>query len=171
MAEVSDYKVIACVFGSRSYNDYNEFCGWLRDYVSWLASDSLCFISGAANAGADAMIIRWAKENGYECFEYPADWDLYGKGAGYMRNRKMRGIATHALGFWDGVSPGTFEMIEGSMEDGLILSTIIVRPDEVKFGNKVFHRKKYHEHKRKAKQKGSGSFHSGGFRRNPSWQR
>lgn len=170
MAELSDYDVRVCVFGSRSYNNYDEFSGWLRDYVSWLASDSLCFVSGAARNGPDAMIIRWAKENNYDCFEFEADWDTHGKSAGFIRNREMRGVINRGLGFWDGVSSGTAEMIEGCMDAKIELSTIIVKPDADR-GKFTFVRNKYHGNATKEKSKGGGGFDPFRFRGNSSWKR
>ena len=170
MRELSEYDICVCVFGSRGYTNYDEFCGWLRDYVSWLAADLICLVSGAASSGPDDMIIRWCKENNYPCFEMPADWDTHGKSAGFIRNREMRLVCSHALGFWDGLSPGTQEMIEGCMSAGIELATIIVKPVVKRQGNFVFTRKKQYGYS-KQKPKGGGSFDPFRSRRNPSWKR
>jgi hypothetical protein len=45
-------------------------------------------ISGKAR-GADTMAIDWAVVNWQEWEEYPADWNKYGKSAGYIRNKQM----------------------------------------------------------------------------------
>lgn len=153
---VSEYAIRVCVAGSRSYNNYIQFCYWVDSYIDHLSSTipdfrlgDLCFISGAASRGPDDMIIQYRKENNYPCFEYEADWDEYGKAAGFIRNAEMRDVCTHLLAFWDGVSAGTEEMIRESMAMDIEVATIIVKPDEVQYGNKFLNRKKYHE-----KQKG-----------------
>lgn len=122
--DLSGYDAIICVAGTRAYSDYNEFDSVLRDYISWLGPGKYVFISGDAWRGADAMIIQWCTENGYRCEKFPADWDNDGKGAGFIRNRKMRDVCTHLLAFWDGESHGTEEMIEESMGTDRIIVTI-----------------------------------------------
>lgn len=42
----------------------------------------------------------------------PADWDRYGRGAGYVRNSEMTKEASAAIVFWDGRSNGSKNMIE-----------------------------------------------------------
>lgn len=154
MKSVSDYDVVICVSGSRGFNDYTEFCFWVDSYVDYLGAEEFCFVSGAAMRGPDDLIIRYAKENNYKCFEYAANWDEFGKSAGMIRNAEMRDVITHLLAFWDGVSPGTSEMINASQERGDIeVATIIVTPDQAKYGNKFFTRKKHHG----SKSKGSGA--------------
>ena len=42
----------------------------------------------------------------------PADWNKYGKSAGYKRNEEMANIADAALVIWDGESRGSKHMID-----------------------------------------------------------
>ena len=122
--DLSGYDGIICVAGTRAYSNYSEFDLVLRDYLLWLGPGKYVFISGDAWRGADAMIIQWCAENGYRCEKFPADWDKDGKGAGFIRNRKMRDVCTHLLAFWDGESSGTEEMIDESMGSGRINVTV-----------------------------------------------
>lgn len=69
------------------------------------------FVSGAASTGADRLIIEWCKVYPFHCHEVPADWDQYGKKAGYIRNEWMSQIGTHLLAYYDGVSRGTRHML------------------------------------------------------------
>lgn len=62
--------------------------------------------------GADALGREWALENGVEVLEFPAQWDLYGKAAGPLRNYEMAQAADFLVAFWDGKSRGTKNMIE-----------------------------------------------------------
>ena len=43
---------------------------------------------------------------------FPADWDKYGKAAGFIRNEQMAQNADALVVFWDGKSRGTKNMIE-----------------------------------------------------------
>ncbi len=64
-------------------------------------------VTGGAN-GADISGEQWADERGHVNEVHNADWDQYGKRAGYIRNAEMvdSGI-NFALIFWDGQSKGT----------------------------------------------------------------
>ncbi len=68
-------------------------------------------ISGCAR-GVDLAGIAWANFYKISVARFPADWDKYGKSAGYKRNVQMADRCTHALIFWDGVSKGTKSMID-----------------------------------------------------------
>ena len=50
---------------------------------------------------------------------YPADWDTYGKSAGYRRNQLMADNADALVAFWDGQSRGTGHMINLAKERNL----------------------------------------------------
>lgn len=47
-----------------------------------------CIIQGGAT-GADAIAKEWARLAAVPSQEFCADWDMYGRAAGPMRNRKM----------------------------------------------------------------------------------
>lgn len=68
-------------------------------------------ISGGAK-GADTLGELWAFVNYIECEKYPADWDTYGKSAGYIRNELMASKADALIALWDGKSRGTKHMID-----------------------------------------------------------
>lgn len=95
-------------------------CTWsVSDYELFVAKcdlllrnwGSVVIVSGGAR-GADALAKRYAVDRGYCYMEFPADWDTYGRRAGYIRNRAMHEyISTHenrgVIAFWDGKSRGT----------------------------------------------------------------
>ena len=58
---------------------------------------------------------------------YPAQWDKYGKRAGYRRNEQMAEVADGLIAFWDGQSKGTKHMIDIMTEKNL--PTKVVRYD------------------------------------------
>lgn len=68
-------------------------------------------VSGTAR-GADQLGEKFAKEKGCNLKQFPADWDAYGKSAGYRRNADMAKYADACVVFWDGVSKGTKHMID-----------------------------------------------------------
>lgn len=68
-------------------------------------------LSGTAR-GVDRLGETWANSNAIPIERYPADWDRYGKSAGYIRNKQMAGEADALIALWDGESKGTRHMIE-----------------------------------------------------------
>lgn len=75
-------------------------------------------ISGKA-PGVDAMGERWARYNKIPVWEYPADWDLYGRRAGSVRNAIMADKADCLIALWDFKSPGTRNMIYLANKKGI----------------------------------------------------
>lgn len=97
------------IAGSREFDDYETLCR-VCDYM--LQNQNLVeIVSGTAN-GADKLGERYARERGYNVTRFPADWDAYGKSAGYRRNVKMAEYADAAIIFWNGRSKGTRHMID-----------------------------------------------------------
>ena len=80
------------------------------------------FISGTAR-GADILGEQFAYTYEYDVIRFPADWNTYGKSAGYRRNAEMAKYASEAYGvlfaFWDGQSRGTKHMIDLAKRYGL----------------------------------------------------
>jgi len=68
-------------------------------------------ITGGAR-GADASGARWAAAYRHESTVMQAEWDKYGKRAGYIRNVAMADYGPDAaIIFWDGESRGTKMMV------------------------------------------------------------
>lgn len=82
-------------------------------------------VSGAAR-GADALGERYAAERGLAVKQFPADWDRYGRSAGYRRNAEMAEYADAAVVFWDGKSKGSKHMINLAKEKGLPVRVVPV---------------------------------------------
>lgn len=53
-----------------------------------------------------------------------ADWDIYGKSAGYIRNAEMAKYADACVVFWDGKSRGTKHMIDLAKKEGIGLKVV-----------------------------------------------
>lgn len=98
-------KVLIC--GSRNITD--------PELVSQAVSQSgitpTHIISGGAR-GVDRLAGEYAVSQGIGFTEYPADWDKYGKRAGFIRNYAMVGAADAVIAVWDGTSPGTKHSIK-----------------------------------------------------------
>ena len=108
------------IAGGRDFDDYDRLCAFMDQYCldSGFGPDNTDFISGAAR-GADSMGKQWALSRGYKVQLHPADWNLHGKSAGYIRNKQMADEATALVAFWDGSSKGTGNMIWVATKVGL----------------------------------------------------
>ena len=106
------------IAGGRDFNDYDylkERCEYLLQFIpKW----SLTILCGKAS-GADTLGEQYALENGLKIEYYPANWEKYGKSAGFIRNKEMVDNATAAICFWDGKSKGTKNTIDLCKKKGI----------------------------------------------------
>ena len=98
------------IAGGREFNNY-QYLKDSMDYFLQNIDDDISVVCGMAR-GADTLGEQYAKENGYEVHYFPADWDKYGKAAGYIRNEEMAENADALVAFWNGSSRGTKHMID-----------------------------------------------------------
>ena len=75
-------------------------------------------VSGTAR-GADKVGEGWANINDIPITRMPADWDRFGSIAGRRRNLEMAEYADSLVAFWNGISPGTRNMIDLAKARGL----------------------------------------------------
>lgn len=68
-------------------------------------------VSGCSGA-VDMLGEKWAQFVGLPIMSFPANWELYGRKAGPIRNRMMAEYAEALIAVWDGKSRGTKNMIE-----------------------------------------------------------
>lgn len=68
---------------------------------------------------------RWAKYSNRPVFDYHANWEEYGPGAGPIRNREMAKNADALIAVWDGLSSGTKNMIEEAVKNRLAVLVFI----------------------------------------------
>ena len=122
---MDNFKVI--IAGSRGFSNYKllkEQCNkYLRDKRK---TCNIIIVSGHAR-GADLLGEKYAQDEGFSMEIYPAQWDKYGKRAGYRRNEQMAEVADGLIAFWDGQSKGTKHMIDIMTENNL--PTKVVRYD------------------------------------------
>lgn len=72
-------------------------------------------VSGGAR-GVDSLAIQYAKEEDIPYTVMKADWDKFGKSAGFRRNAEMANYAEALVAIWDGESRGTMHMINLAKE-------------------------------------------------------
>ena len=107
-------KFYLLVVGSRNFNDFNLLNKKLDKALSNYKDFDIEIVSGGAY-GADHLAEQYALEHGYSTKIFPitkADWDKYGKKAGYLRNKAMHEYIAQfpnrgVVAFWDGQSKGT----------------------------------------------------------------
>lgn len=98
------------IAGGRDFNDYSRLKRNVIHKLSNIAHENITIVCGEAR-GADSLGKQLAIEMGWEVASYPADWDRWGKAAGYKRNEQMAQNADALIAFWDGTSRGTMHMI------------------------------------------------------------
>ena len=119
------------VAGSRDFNDFNLLSTSLTKNLREKVESKIIyrpsqveFVSGTARC-ADTLGEKYAYIHGYKVKRFPANWDLYGKRAGYIRNEQMAKYSVenkyHGIlfAFWDGQSRGTKHMIDLANKYGL----------------------------------------------------
>lgn len=113
------------IAGSRDFKDYNlieqKVLGFIKRHRT--ENESVEIISGRAR-GADSLGEKFADKFGLKKHLMPAEWNKYGKAAGFRRNGEMAKIATHCILFWDGESRGTENMTEIAKKNGLIFEVV-----------------------------------------------
>ena len=109
------------IAGGRDFKDYKRLKLVVEHNVQNL--DSVEIICGEAK-GADILGKQLAISKGWTVHSYPADWERYGKAAGYRRNEEMAKHAEALIAFWDGKSKGSANMIKLAQNKGLFVKVI-----------------------------------------------
>lgn len=114
------------IAGSRSIQKQEDV-----DYaMSFCPFEITEVVSGGAT-GVDTLGENWAKANNIPVKVFPAQWDLHGKAAGFIRNEQMAKYADALIAIWDGKSRGTEHMIRTmSLDDTKHVFTITMDPNE-----------------------------------------
>jgi len=107
---MKEFKLI--VAGGREFNNYPMLSKAIIDLSETLYDQvAVSIVSGMAR-GADELGVRFAAQHNVKLYKFPADWNQYGKRAGFVRNKQMGDCSDGLLAFWDGASKGTAQMIE-----------------------------------------------------------
>lgn len=86
MTDLGWHCVIVC--GGRSYSDYKRVCEMLDSVKFTLGDVPLMIVQGGAS-GADKLAKKWAFDRSVPCTTFSANWAIYGRKAGMIRNQSM----------------------------------------------------------------------------------
>ena len=107
---MENFKVI--IAGSRGFSNYKLLKEKCNEYLREKRKEyNIIIISGGAR-GADTLGEKYAQDEGFSLEVFPANWNKFGKSAGFIRNEQMAEVADALIAFWDGKSHGTKHMIE-----------------------------------------------------------
>lgn len=107
---MEEFKLI--VAGGRDFDNTELLVDTLNELAHTVFSDKgVSIVTGMAR-GADAMGSWFASRYNVKQYQFPADWEKYGKQAGFLRNMEMGNFADGVVAFWDGQSRGTKHMVE-----------------------------------------------------------
>jgi hypothetical protein len=122
------------IAGGREFNDIELLERSCHDIFRTLADEGLLtndirvdipnmeIVCGKAR-GADTLGEDFGKRYGIKIKYFPANWDAYGKSAGYIRNKEMAKYAKEddcvLIAFWDKKSKGTKHMIDLANNENL----------------------------------------------------
>ena len=118
---MDQFRVI--IAGTRTFQDYDLLC---RKCDFFFANKRPTAIVCGEARGADSLGKKYAEEHNLQVNSFPADWNKYGKRAGYIRNREMAEHADALIAFWDGSSRGTQHMINLAKEYGLPYRVVLI---------------------------------------------
>ena len=119
--EEKEFRVV--VAGSRNFDDYKRLSDELDRYLA--GKQRVTIISGTAR-GADRMGERYAAEHGLKLEQFPAEWGIYHRGAGPIRNMQMVQSADAVVAFWDNKSSGTRNIIDCARTENIPCKVISI---------------------------------------------
>lgn len=103
------------IIGSRSITVNN-----IEAYIS----DAEEIISGGAK-GVDSCAAKYAKSKEIKLTIFLPQYELYGRAAPIVRNKKIVDYADKIIAFWDGKSKGTLSVIKYAKKTGKLCEVII----------------------------------------------
>ena len=119
---MENFKVI--IAGSRGFSNYKLLREKCNEYLREKRKISNIIIVSGHARGADTLGEKYAQDEGFSLEIYPAQWDKFGKRAGYRRNEQMAEVADALIAFWDGGSRGTKHMIDIMNEKNLLVRVV-----------------------------------------------
>ncbi len=106
---MNEFKLI--IAGGRDFDDYELLVRVMYSMQDTdFADKEVSIVSGMAK-GADSLGYMFAHKHDVKVYEFNANWNQYGKSAGYKRNTEMGKFADGLLAFYSG-SKGTGHMIK-----------------------------------------------------------
>lgn len=117
------------IAGSRSIEDFEL----IKNAYIDSGFNAVLFVNGGAR-GVDTLGAKVANDRKLPIQYFIPDWEKHGRSAGMIRNRQMAQNADALLAAWDGISPGTKNMIDNAKALDLqihILEVQPIVPDEI----------------------------------------
>ena len=115
-------KFYLLIVGSRNHifatnRCFNIFTECVDTLLQKQQDKEIVIVQSGCSTGGDYLARNYALTKGYKLEEFPADWNKYGKSAGYIRNKRMHEyIANYenrgVFAWWDGKSKGTAHSFE-----------------------------------------------------------
>jgi hypothetical protein len=102
------------IVGSRDFHNYTYLENLLepiKESIEWI-------ISGGAK-GVDSLAEKYAARNFIPFLLFPANWEKYGKRAGFMRNQQIVDAADHMIALPTLESKGTRDSIRRAEVKGI----------------------------------------------------
>tara|TARA_R110000868_G_C10470341_1_gene728276 strand:+ start:101 stop:511 length:411 start_codon:yes stop_codon:yes gene_type:complete len=107
------------ITGSRTWEDKQTILLELREIVREYGTD-VTLVSGNAIRGADYICETFARNLGWLVEKHPAEWDKFGKSAGFKRNELMVTLGADAcLAFIKDKSRGASDTAERAVKAGI----------------------------------------------------
>lgn len=106
-------RVIVC--GGRLYQDRET----VKTVLAWIGHPTVTIVTGGAR-GADQLAEQAARDLGLTVEVHPAEWELYGKAAGPMRNRRMLDLGADLVVAFPG-GAGTRHMVNIARKAGVLV--------------------------------------------------
>lgn len=117
------------VAGSRGFWSQDLMNRTLDHLLQNKQTDEIEIVSGGAR-GADRSAIVYAHNRGYKLTVMNAEWNKFGRSAGYRRNQHMADYADACVVFWDGESRGSKHMMDIAKRMGMPLRVIKYRSQQ-----------------------------------------
>ena len=117
------------VAGSRGFWSQDLMNRTLDHLLQNKQTDEIEIVSGGAR-GADRSAIVYAHNRGYKLTVMNAEWNKFGRSAGYRRNQQMADYADACVVFWDGESRGSKHMMDIAKRMGMPLRVIKYRSQQ-----------------------------------------
>ena len=111
------------IAGSRTITDKERVFAHIDRVIQSASEQGITIteiVSGGAR-GIDKLGESYAKTHSIPLMIFPADWNKYGKSAGYIRNKEMAEYADCLLAIWDRKSKGTKHMIDLAGDNNLTI--------------------------------------------------
>lgn len=104
------------IVGSRECGDAKKRLAEIHELI--VLHDRKCTVVSGGARGIDSLARFAAKSMGCQYQEFPADWDRFGRRAGFLRNQEIVDACDEVHAWWDGKSRGTAHTIGVARKTG-----------------------------------------------------